>query len=111
MRLVFGARALIAHHTQSHHPNRRKQRGRPSQPPPERSRRTRRALQRHPPRASAPTEPTGPPIHTTIRKTSARSGSIQPQRIRAAGGSLATLKTSLAPASSPDTLPYVQEDS
>ncbi len=55
----------------------------PAQPPPERSRRTRRALQRRPPRTSAPTEPTGPPLPTPIGRTSARSGSVRQQCIRA----------------------------
>jgi hypothetical protein len=71
----------------------------PAQPPPERSRRTGRALQRRPPRASAPTEPTGRPIQTPITRTRARSDSVQQQCTRAEGGSRATLKTSLAPAS------------
>jgi hypothetical protein len=71
----------------------------PAQPPLERSRRTGRALQRRPPHASAPTDPTGRPIQTPIRRTSARSGSVQQHCIRAEGGSRTTLKTSLAPAS------------
>jgi hypothetical protein len=69
----------------------------------ERTRRTRQALQSRPPRASAPTEPIGRTIQTPIGRTSVRSGSVQQKCIRSEGGSRATLKTSLAPASSPDT--------
>ncbi len=64
-----------------------------------RARRARRALGRRPLRASAPTEPNGRPIQAPIGRTSAHSGSVQQQGIRAEGGSRATLKTSLVPAS------------
>ena len=83
----------------------------PAQPQPERSRRSGRALERRPLRASAPTQPNGWPIQTPLGRTSARSGSVQQQCIRSEGGSRATLKTSLAPAASPDTLLYVRPNS
>jgi hypothetical protein len=63
----------------------------------ERSRRARRALGRCPLRASVPTEPNGRPRQTPIGGTSARSGSVQQQCIRAEGGSRANLKQVLPP--------------
>ena len=62
---------------------------------------------RPPPRSTAHPAPTVRAIPTPIRASSPRSGSIQQQCIRAAGGSRASPKSHLAPASCPDTLLHV----
>ena len=67
-----------------------------------------RQPRRPPPRATAHAAPTGRAIQTPIRGSSPRSGSVQQQCIRAAGGSRASPKSHLASASCPDTLLHVR---